>query len=313
MARFELALENDCWLNLPDFIEFCLAYKNQDIIIDVINEGHCLRYCGVYDILEKFNFSSVKIHTSNALEEHAVFQIEKRWDMWLNNMKLFDNNFDHAWNQKKIFGCFYGRPSAPRLGIASHLLSHYSEKSFVVTKFDFLKEDERQHFDIERLFTWHPDSIKNLFLLQINDTGKSIGYMKGRYLTNELSKEYTNFLIDIVSEPSCSGNAFYPTEKIVRAILCKRPFIVMGNKNYLLYLRQIGFKTFYEFWDEDYDGFDEKLRYIKILKLIDQIGSLDFTKIKSLYKNMQHIIEHNYQLLKTRSYQDIITKVSDDY
>ena len=87
----------------------------------------------------------------------------------------------------------------------------------------------------------------------------------------------------------------------------------MGNKNYLLYLRQIGFKTFYEFWDEDYDGFDEKLRYIKILKLIDQIGSLDFTKIKSLYKNMQHIIEHNYQLLKTRSYQGIITKVSDDY
>jgi len=313
MARFELALENDRWLNLPDFIEFCLAYKNQDIIIDVINEGHCLRYCGVYDILEKFNFLSVKIYTSNALEEHAVFQIEKRWDIWLNNMKLFDNNFDHAWNQKKIFGCFYGRPSAPRLGIAAHLLSHYSEKSFVVTKFDFFKEDERQHFDIERLFTWHPDSIKNLFLLQMNDTGKSIGYMKGRYLSNELSKEYTNFLIDIVSEPSCSGNAFYPTEKIVRAILCKRPFIVMGNKNYLLYLRQIGFKTFYEFWDEDYDGVDENLRYIKILKLIDQIGSLDFTKIKRLYENMQHIIEHNYQLLKTRSYQGIITKVSDDY
>jgi len=313
MAKFELALENDRWLNIADFVKFCCAHTGQDIVIDVINEGHCLRYCGVYDILEKFNFLSVKIQTSNALEEHASFQIEKRWNIWLNNIELFDNNFDYTWNQKKIFGCFYGRPSAPRLGIAAHLLSQHSDKSFVVTKFDFSKEDERQHFDIERLFTWHPDSLKNLFLLQINDTGKSIGYSKGQYLTNALSKEYTNILIDLVSEPSCSGNAFYPTEKIVRAILCKRPFIVMGNKNYLLYLRQIGFKTFYEFWDEDYDGFEEKLRYIKILKLIDQIASLDLITIKTLYKSMQCVIDHNYQLLKTQSYQDIVMKVSDDY
>jgi hypothetical protein len=313
MIKFELALENDRWLNIAEFVKFCRDHENQDIIIDVINEGHCLQYCGVYDILEKFNFSSVKIHTSNALEHHPFYQIERRWDIWLKNTKLFDNDFDYTWNQEKIFGCFYGRPSAPRLGIAAHLLSQYRDKSFVVTKFDFSNEDERQNFDIKRLFTWHPDSLRNLFLLQTNSTGKSIGYIKGQYPTNELSKEYKNFLIDIVSEPSCSGNAFYPTEKIFRAIFCKRPFIVMGNKDYLLYLRQLGFKTFYEVWDEDYDGFDEKLRYVKILKLIDQIGSLDQNKIQNLYQNMQHVIEHNHQLLKTRSYQRVITKVSDDY
>jgi hypothetical protein len=51
--------------------------------------------------------------------------------------------------------------------------------------------------------------------------------------------------------------------------MCHRPFIVMGSKNFLIYLRQMGFKTFYEFWNEDYDGYEGKEKYLQILKLID--------------------------------------------
>ena len=315
MNRFELALENDRWLNLGDFVKFCVDHENQDIIIDVVNEGHCLQYCGVYDILEKFNFSSVSIITSNALEYHPTYCINnKNWIYWLTAIENFNFNFDYSWNRSKLFGCFYGRPSAARLGIASYLLKHHHDKSFLITKFNFTNEESRKHFDLKKLFTWDLDSSKNLFLLENLVLDNETEYIKGKYdQSNSLSKHYKNILIDIVSEPSCAGNAFYPTEKIARAILCRRPFIVMGNKNYLLYLRQMGFLTFWEFWDEDYDGFDQNLRYLKILKLIDNIAMLNQQKIQDLFYGLIPLLEHNFNLLKTQTYQTNITRIIDDY
>jgi hypothetical protein len=325
MIKFELALENDRWLNITEFVKFCSDHENQDITIDVINEGHCLRYCGVYDILEKFNFSSVKIHTSNALEDHPFYLIERRWDIWLKNIRFFDNNFDYTWNQKKIFGCFYNRPSAPRLGIAGHLLRYHKNDSLIVTRFFFNKEQARETFDINRLFTWSAGSLENLHLLDNqeylnlypDDSKKEItsftlqkGWQK---LAMELAYRYKNIMIDIVSEPSCAGDAFYPTEKIVRSILCKRPFIVMANKNYLLYLRQLGFQTFYDFWDEDYDGFAQKLRYLKILDLIDTIGKLDKPSLGKQIKDMDSILNHNYDLLVSQQYKKQVIKLEEHY
>ena len=32
------------------------------------------------------------------------------------------------------------------------------------------------------------------------------------------------------------------------------------------YMRQMGFQTFYQFWDEDYDGYEGKERYVRIQK-----------------------------------------------
>ena len=110
-------------------------------------------------------------------------------------------------------------------------------------------------------------------------------------------------LIDIVSEPTCYGNAFYPTEKIARAILCKRPFIVMASKNYLLYLRQMGFKTFFDFWDEQYDMLDGRNRYLHILKLLDQIAAT--TDIHTMYSSMKNTLEHNFNLLMTQQFKKL--------
>jgi hypothetical protein len=325
MSRFELELENDRWLNIADFIKFCHAYKNQDIIIDVNNEGHCLRYCGVYDILDLFTFSSVTIQTSNMLEWHPCYIIHKNWDLWLKKLSFFDRDFDCTWNQGKIFGCFYNRPSACRLGISGHLARYHDKNSLIVTRFIFSEEWARKHFDIERLFTWNLSSLENLFLLnhsryqnlESNDliegtvpyTCRSDWFKK----STELSYLYKNIMIDIVSEPSCSGDAFYPTEKIVRAIMCKRPFIVMANKNYLLYLRQLGFQTFYEFWDEDYDGFGEKLRYLKILELIDDIGKLEKSCLAQQMQLMTPILDHNYDLIINQKYKKVITKINESY
>ena len=48
------------------------------------------------------------------------------------------------------------------------------------------------------------------------------------------------------------------SEKLSQAILSKKPFIIVGDKNYLKVLRDLGFKTFNNRWSEKYDELDGK-------------------------------------------------------
>ena len=232
------------------------------------------------------------------------------WHHWLHQTQDFDFSFDFDWNESKIFGCFYGRPSAPRLGIAGHLLRHHANVSDVHVQFDFANPDNRSQFDLERLFVWHPQSLENLFLLQGIKT--HYDYHKGHYVqSNSLSHAYKSIMIDIISEPVCNGRSFYPTEKLARAVLCRRPFIVMASRNYMEYLRQMGFHTFGEFWDESYDGFDGGDRYVKILDLIDDLGRRNHQQLVDIFYASQYQRDHNFDLLITRNFQTAITAIDE--
>jgi len=310
IPRYEVALENDTLLKIPEFVNFCVKNAHNDIELDIINEGHCLQFCGVYDILEMFSFKSVTINTWNILESHPQYIINtSMWDCWLTRLKNFDFNYDYTWDKTKLFGCFYGRPSAPRLGIAGHLSKYHADKSIIKTKFDFSTEDTRKLFDLQRLFSWDSSAIDVVNEFQ-NTQYSTETYVKGHWSTNNpLSYLYKHFLIDLISEPTCQGNAFYPTEKVVRAMLCSRPFIAMCSKNYLIYLRQMGFKTFYDYWDEDYDGYNGKEKYFRILKLIDHIASLSFNELSEMYNDMQGILEHNQKLITTQTYSTEVRRV----
>ena len=124
--------------------------------------------------------------------------------------------------------------------------------------------------------------------------------------------QYTKILVDVVSETHVSGLTFYPTEKTARPMWLKKPFIMFASRDYLCYMRQMGFQTFYQFWDEDYDGYEGKERYVRIQKLIDEIGKQTNAQLENMYKSMQPILEHNYNLLKTQSYIKTITLIDDD-
>jgi hypothetical protein len=127
--------------------------------------------------------------------------------------------------------------------------------------------------------------------------------------TDQLARFYPEFLVDIVAETWIQGKCFFPTEKTVRPMLMKKPMVLMGSQDSLEYLRQMGFKTFNNFWDEDYDGFADQNRYHKILDLIDYIAELSIAELEHMYRRMQPILDHNYNLLMNQSYEKVITKI----
>ena len=83
----------------------------------------------------------------------------------------------------------------------------------------------------------------------------------------------------------------------------------LRGANYLDYLRQMGFRTFADFWDEDYDGYEAADRLLKIQSLINLLASKSINELEKMYWDMQYTLDHNYNLLMTQSYHKQIKEI----
>ena len=307
--------DNFIW-NLSELIDFLIAHQNQDIVITNGTEGCCARTIGLYQWLDKFSFNSVTIETSNALEKHDRYKISysKPWK-FLEVDRPINQQFQ-TWNQKSVFGTVYGRPIWHRLGIVSHLLCVHPDISEVGCIGEVNHPDKRKQFELTKLWEHDVDSLKKFAQISSGFPYKhsDVDFYSGPYASTDrhltyTEKVYKNFLIDIVSETFTSGDCFFITEKTVRPMLLKKPFITFASKHHLAYLRQMGFKTFHEFWNEGYDNADGVNRYQQICQLIDWIAQQSMDSLVDMYQRMQSILDHNYNLLMCRDYDTTIIKI----
>jgi hypothetical protein len=66
---------------------------------------------------------------------------------------------------------------------------------------------------------------------------------------------------------------FFLTEKTVKCLITGMPFLTLATPHFLKHLRELGFHTYGELWDESYD---DELDYIKrVDKIVDLCNTLD--------------------------------------
>lgn len=84
------------------------------------------------------------------------------------------------------------------------------------------------------------------------------------------------------------------SEKTLNAIENFRPFIMVGAPGTLSMLKEMGFKTFDNWWDESYDDITNNTdRMAKICKVIDYVNSFSLKELKHMYNDMRAVLIHN--------------------
>ena len=93
----------------------------------------------------------------------------------------------------------------------------------------------------------------------------------------------------------------YVSEKIIKPILHKHPFIVLSTSGTLTWLQSMGFKTFGDtgYVDETYDAEESpEKRYKMVVNQIINLSNLTSEQKDIFLYNCREVIEHNYNHLK---------------
>lgn len=84
-------------------------------------------------------------------------------------------------------------------------------------------------------------------------------------------------------------------EKTFKPISCFRPFVLANIPGALQELRDLGFKTFSNWWSEDYDNIkDPTERLYAVFDIIKWVCEQDIIQLKNLLVEMNPVLEHNY-------------------
>ena len=90
----------------------------------------------------------------------------------------------------------------------------------------------------------------------------------------------------------------FVTEKTFKPIKAFQPFVIFSMPGALQDLKQLGFRTFDQFWSEDYDNIlDVQQRLKAVVDVIKTLSNLPSDTWLQMYKDMQPILEHNHHVL----------------
>lgn len=137
-------------------------------------------------------------------------------------------------------------------------------------------------------------------------------------VNNTLKKDlFLDSCINIVTESSFVNNELFLSEKILKPILGYQPFIVLGPYKYLERLKTYGFKTFSDFWNEDYDEIRCPYERIAVLlNLIRDLNKLNINEINKIYQKTKDICIYNRNLfysLKLDTLKEILTDINNEW
>ena len=104
-------------------------------------------------------------------------------------------------------------------------------------------------------------------------------------------KPYNDTKYSLVAETNDTNDEIFMTEKIWKPIIAQQPFVVHGNYLYLQSLREMGFKTFANYFDEGYDlEADADKRIDKIVTTCQDLLTRNW---QDIYLQTQSLREHN--------------------
>jgi hypothetical protein len=140
------------------------------------------------------------------------------------------------------------------------------------------------------------------YAVQPNKTSFHIHYP--RHLKCYFEKSDINIVLETAPNTpidyACGSSL---TEKTYKAILFKKPFILVSEQHSLKALRAFGFKTFSPWFDESYDDIEDfDLRIDAILAELKRLSLLSNEEMTKILQEVNEIIEHNHKVLFELAY-----------
>ncbi len=137
--------------------------------------------------------------------------------------------------------------------------------------------------------------FKNQLPLQIDMIDLSINQFQANSLPIEFYQQSCFSLVSSTMALLSDEESVGFTEKEVKPILARHPFIIFNRPGVLKYMQNMGFLTFEPWFDESYDKeHDDIVRLEKIVNEVERLCKLSFAEWDIILDNMKPVLDHNY-------------------
>lgn len=146
-----------------------------------------------------------------------------------------------------------------------------------------------------------------------DETGEREGW---QVISNTFKNAYDNSYFSLIPETYMGSNTdvFQCTEKTIKSVLHRHPFMVYANKHHLKRMRTYGFKSFGDYIDESYDDLVHPVDKINAINAeAERIKNMNYLEFKKLMWDMSDITTHNYQVIMDRIKNPMSRTVQSKY
>lgn len=288
------------------------AVEQGPFTLDLVTEGPCLESVGLNKLLTNLQIDPalVTIKTGNLIRSSSYSEVTD--PNTIIELELAQQKLATEVTPKtitKTFGLYVGRSNWIRLALASYLWSKYPTESDIRYHYDPSVDYHRANFGLEHFLSKYPKQIDQAsqFFKQLPIAPTTMQYPilwdQGAF---DLAEPYQNIFCEIVCETFFSGRCFFFTEKTLRAIVNRTPFLIQGPKWVLHNLKLLGFQTFNRWWDEGYDEDPADFKYEALQHNIDFIAKQSIETLNQWYQEMQPVLDNNINVLKNLTRQKIL-------
>ena len=226
-------------------------------------------------------------------------------------VKTIAQNIINKQPRNKKFLYLGGKPREFRLRFLHRLLQlpNFEQDSLITTgEGRFFDEVTKKAIYIPSRFLDYPDIASKNGLSQEEARSLNIDFHTSAYLNIvPMSYFYMNHsIIDV-------------NEKLFKPIVAMQPFIVFGEPKLLKSLHELGYKTFSQWINEDYDLIlNDEERLIFLVKEIERLNSLTYSEWTTMLAEMLPVLQHNVDLhrLKYESLHNeklLLEKIKNKY
>jgi len=194
--------------------------------------------------------------------------IYQNMDVFFEDQKIIHReHFDNKKIRDYIYVSYNGNPKPYRVKMVNELINRELDKYGLIS----LLRDENPLI-LDRKFIDHGDMTTQRYPIDHYSQTYFTLVTEGYFHTNGFPSHYTHISLK--------------TEKIYKAMLLN-PYLLLGGYGTLSQMKDLGFETFPELFDESYDEIKSApKRFEKILENVESVCKMDRNKLNDLYHDV---------------------------
>jgi len=267
-----------------NFIEN-IAYILICIDMEPINEGHISVIKKLFNHIPKEKIIFV---VNNKLNFDKSFNLQVGVNHELHISRTIIKK--RCWRREKKF-CVLNNSGNSNYDFRQATLKYLKKKNLL----DYADYTHKTCEDIN----YTTDNMPDIFKYILRDTSikiKEVGLLAEHIENNS----YFSLVLEAYYKAAFAGRILV-TEKSIRPMRYRKPFILIGQPYTLKALQDIGYKTFHPFIDESYDNeTDNQKRFIMAMIELEKLCNKSLDELKEFNSRIDHILEYNYNHITNR-------------